>query len=158
MTFSIIRATVITALLSAVIAACATAPLRPIAGYTPAIGEKAADTAITMLGRPYKYRGETPSGFDCSGLVRYSYLAAGLNVPHGTKALRNSSRKVYPPDLRKGDLLFFYERGKPFSHVGLYIEDNIFVHAPSSGKKVRKDSLTEPHWKKSFLEARRFFD
>jgi murein DD-endopeptidase len=137
---------------------CVSAPVRPITGYTPAIGEKAARTAVSMIGRPYKYQGESPSGFDCSGLVRYSYLAAGLNVPHGTKALRNSSRRVYPEELRKGDLLFFYERGKPFSHVGIYLEDNTFVHAPSSGKKVRKDTLTDPYWKKSFLEARRFFD
>ncbi len=155
------RAGLCTALLLASIAlanGCATAPLHPVTGYTPAIGEKAAHTAVSMIGRPYKYRGETPSGFDCSGLVRYSYLAAGLNPPHGTMALRNSTRRVYPEELRKGALHFVYERGKPYSHVGIYLEDNVFVHAPSSGKKVRKEKLTDPYWKKSFLEARRFFD
>lgn len=144
--------------ITALFAGCASTPLKPVTGYTPAIGVKAADTAVSMIGRPYKYRGDSPSGFDCSGLVRYSYLAAGLAVPHGTRQLRDSSRKVYPNELRKGDLLFFYERGKPFSHVGIYLGDNVFVHAPSSGKKVRKDGLQEPYWRKSFIEARRFIE
>ncbi|HTF99221.1 MAG TPA: C40 family peptidase [Nitrospirota bacterium] len=148
------------ALLAVVVAVtgCASAPVHPVAGYTPAIGEKAARTAAAMLGRPYKYQGDSPSGFDCSGLVRYSYLAAGLDVPHNTLALRSASRKVYPSELRTGDLLFFYERGRPFSHVGIYLEEGYFVHAPSSGKKVRRDSLADQYWKKSFIEARRFFE
>ena len=134
---------------------CAHAPVRPVAGYTPAIGEKAARTAVTMLGRPYLNKGDSPSGFDCSGLVRYSYLAAGLDVPHGTGALKETTRSV-GKDLRKGDLVFFNESGKKYSHVGIYLGSNSFVHAPSSGKKVRKDSLQDPYWKKSFIDARRF--
>jgi cell wall-associated NlpC family hydrolase len=58
--------------------------------------------------------------------------------------------------MRMGDLLFFDEKGGKYSHVGIYIGDNRFVHAPSTGKKVRKDSLRDAYWKKSFLEARRF--
>jgi cell wall-associated NlpC family hydrolase len=136
--------------------ACASVPVKPVTGYTPAIGEKAARTAVAMIGRPYKYRGDSPEGFDCSGLVRYSYLAAGLEVPHGTEQLLRTTRTVGARSARKGDLLFFYESGKKYSHVGIYIGDNRFVHAPSTGKKVRKDSLRDAYWKKSFLEARRF--
>lgn len=136
--------------------ACAFAPMKLVVGYTPAIGEKAARTAVAMIGRPYKYSGDSPEGFDCSGLVRYSYLAAGLDVPHRTKDLRNASNPVGYPKIRRGDLLFFEERGVKYSHVGIYIGNDHFVHAPSTGQKVRKDSLRDAFWKKSFLEARRF--
>jgi len=138
------------------VCACAASPTRPVIGYTPAIGEKASKTAVAMIGRPYLYKGDSPEGFDCSGLVRYSYLAAGLDVPHGTKALRSVTRPVGLNKVRRGDLLFFNEDGKPSSHVGISLGNNSFVHAPSSGKTVRRDSLTDPHWKKNFLEARRF--
>ena len=138
------------------LSACASAPVRPVTGYTPAIGEKAARTASAMIGRPYKYKGDSPEGFDCSGLVRYSYLSAGLEVPHGTKQLRGVTKPVGKTYLSKGDLLFFNESGGKASHVGIFLGGDLFVHAPSTGGKVRKDRLADPHWKKSFLEARRF--
>lgn len=111
-----------------------------------------------MIGRPYKYRGETPAGFDCSGLTRYSYLKAGLNVPHGTKQLRNASRAVSKWNMQRGDLLFFDEKGGAYSHVGIYTGDDCFVHAPSSGKKIRKNCLSEAYWEKHFMEVRRFLE
>jgi cell wall-associated NlpC family hydrolase len=137
-------------------AGCAHAPVKQVTGYTPAIGEKAARTAVSMIGRPYKYRGDSPAGFDCSGLARYSYLTAGLDIPHGTKDLKSATRAVGAGRMQKGDLLFFNEKGGTYSHVGIYIGDSSFVHAPSAGKKVRKDSLSDPYWKKHFLETRRF--
>jgi len=142
--------------LALLVSGCATAPTRPVAGYTPGAGEKAAKTALAMVGRPYLYKGDTPEGFDCSGLVRYSYLAAGMDVPHGTTALKNAARPIGARNIRKGDLLFFNENGKKYSHVGIYIDNNLFVHAPSTGRTVRKDSLKDPYWKNSFLDARRF--
>ena len=143
-------------LVGSLITGCASAPApRHSYGYTPAIGEKAARTAVSMVGKPYRNRGESPSGFDCSGLVRYSYLSAGIAVPHSTRALKNSTHPV-GRDMRTGDLLFFNEKGGRYSHVGIYIGGGTFVHAPSSGQHVRKDSLQDPYWKKHFLEARRF--
>jgi murein DD-endopeptidase len=140
------------------LSACASSPVKPgtETGYTPVMGEIAVKTALSMIGRPYKYKGDSPEGFDCSGLVQYSYLTAGLEVPHGTRNLTTISRPVGNNLLNKGDLLFFNERGKKYSHVGIYIGGDEFVHAPSSSKKVRKDSLKDSHWKKTFLEARRF--
>jgi murein DD-endopeptidase len=136
---------------------CATAPPpKPVTGYTPAAGEKAAKTAVAMIGRPYKYQGESPEGFDCSGLVRYSYLSAGLDVPHRTGDLKKVTRPVSTRSMRRGDLLFFHEKGGKYSHVGIYIGDDRFVHAPSTGQKVRQDSIRDGYWKKSFIEARRF--
>jgi cell wall-associated NlpC family hydrolase len=134
---------------------CATAPPTRVTRHTPAIGEKAALAAVSMIGRPYKYRGDRPAGFDCSGLVQYSYQSAGLDVPHGTKALMNRTRSI-GGNMQTGDLLFFNERGKKYSHVGIYLENDIFVHAPSSGLTVRKDSLQDPYWKDHFIDARRF--
>ncbi len=139
------------------LAGCASAPtVKPVTGYTPAAAEKAAATARSMVGRPYKYKGDSPSGFDCSGLVRYSYLTAGIEVPHSADALREATRPISIRQARKGDLLFFTELGKKYSHVGIYEGDDQFVHAPSTGKHVRIDSLRDPYWKKHFLGARRF--
>jgi murein DD-endopeptidase len=131
-------------------------PARHIDGYSYSVADKAADTALTMVGRPYKYRGDSPAGFDCSGLVRYSYLAAGMYVPHSTGALRQHTRPVSDREMRKGDLVFFNQSGRKYSHVGIYEGDSRFVHAPSTGKCVRTDSLLDPYWKKHFLGARRF--
>ena len=139
-----------------IMSGCESAAARPATGYTPAAGEKAAKTAVSMTGRPYKFKGDSPAGFDCSGLVRYSYLSAGMDVPHGAKELVQATTAISSRMMRKGDLLFFGENGRNYSHVGIYLENNLFVHAPSSGGKVRKDSLNDPYWKKSFLEARRF--
>jgi cell wall-associated NlpC family hydrolase len=110
-----------------------------------------------MIGRPYRYRGDTPAGFDCSGLVRYSYLAAGVEVPHGTRALMSVTRSVGSlRDARLGDLLFFSQQGRKYSHVGVYVGNDQFVHAPSTGGSVRRDSLSDAYWKKHYLDTRRF--
>src|SRR5574337_473480 len=106
-----------TAMLCVILLGCASELVTPVIGYTPPLGEKAAETAISMIGMPYKFRGESPEGFDCSGLVRYSYRTAGLEVPHGTKALKVVTVSVSFQDISIGDLLFFNERGKKNSHV-----------------------------------------
>jgi len=135
---------------------CATTPTKHVTGYSASAGDKAAATALTMIGRPYKYKGDMPAGFDCSGLVRYSYLTAGMDVPHNTGALRNSTRSVGLRKARKGDLLFFIQEGKKYSHVGIYVGGDQFVHAPSTGGFVRKDSIADPYWKQHYLDTRRF--
>ena len=136
-------------------AGCATTPTKHVTGYSASTGDKAASTALTMIGRPYKFTGDTPAGFDCSGLVRYSYLTAGMDVPHSTNSLKNSTRSVGLRNARKGDLLFFVQEGKKYSHVGIYVGNDQFVHAPSTGGKVRRDSITDPYWKKHYLDTRR---
>jgi cell wall-associated NlpC family hydrolase len=135
---------------------CAHVPPKRLDGYSTAVGDKAADTAISEIGRPYRYKGSSPSGFDCSGLVSYSYATAGMKVPHSTRELRRCTLPVAYRDMRKGDLVFFNQLGKKYSHVGIYVGDNLFVHAPSTGKTVRTNSLLDPYWKKHLLEARRF--
>jgi len=132
---------------------CASAPRHEPPEHPAAA--TAADIALDMLGRPYRYGGDTPKGFDCSGLVQYSYARAGVKVPRSTEAQRQGTGPVPPKNIKKGDLLFFDQEGKKFSHVAIYLGDNWFVHAPAGGKTVRKDRLTDPYWNKHFLEARR---
>ena len=145
------------------LASCASAPTSPAsspsAGSTRpsdlSAADRAADQAAKLVGKPYKYGGASPSGFDCSGLVYYSFKQAGVALPHNTTRQRASSRLVKVADLRRGDLLFFDQEGKKHGHVGIYLGEGRFVHAPSSGKTVRSDALSNPYWKKHLTEARR---
>lgn len=138
------------------LAACASAPPQPAPAAPPKAGERAAAYALKMVGKPYRYGGASPArGFDCSGLVQYSYRHAGVKLPHNTDAQRRLSRPIRRAELRRGDLIFFDEKGGDNSHVGIYLGDGTFVHAPSSGKTVRRDRLNSPYWKKHLSEIRR---
>ena len=143
------------------VAGCASTPQKaPVAssGSTrPSAdrGSQVAAYAQTMIGKPYRYGGSTPKGFDCSGLVLYSYKQAGVALPRSTDKLRAGSRLVRAAELRPGDLLFFNQQGKMYGHVAIYVGDGKFIHAPSSGRSVRGDRLDNPYWKKHLSEARR---
>ena len=118
------------------------------------IGQRAASIAIHQVGVPYRYGGSAPTGFDCSGLVHYSYQRAGKAVARTTAQLWNSTSAVDRRDMRPGDVLFFRIEGK-MSHVGIYIGDNRFVHAPSSGKSVSIESLSSDFYRSAFIRAGR---
>lgn len=130
-------------------------------GHTPAeesappLASRAADHALAMVGKPYRYGGNTPQGFDCSGLVQYSYARVGVQLPHGTRNLRRVSQPVSRKNLKRGDLVFFTQEGKRSSHVALYLGDDRFVHSPSSGKNVYVAGFGDPYWQRHFTEARR---
>lgn len=130
-------------------------------GHTPAeesappLASRAADHALTMVGKPYRYGGNTPKGFDCSGLVQYSYSRVGVKLPHGTRNLLHASRPISRDELQRGDLVFFTQEGRKSSHVALYLGGNRFVHSPSSGKNVYVAGFNDPYWQRHFTEARR---
>jgi cell wall-associated NlpC family hydrolase len=129
---------------------CASAP-KP-----PASADRAANNAAGMVGKPYHYGGNHPqTGFDCSGLVQWSYAREGVRLAHGTEHLRRASKSISLRSARAGDLLFFTQLGKGSSHVAIYLGEDRFVHAPSTGKNVYVAKLTDPYWKKHFDEARR---
>lgn len=118
------------------------------------VGERAAAVAMSQIGVPYRYGGNSTTGFDCSGLVQYSYARVGKNVPRTTGQQWSAVTTVKLADLQAGDLLFFSIEGK-MSHVGMYIGDNEFVHAPSSGRTVTTASLDSPYYSQAFLRAGR---
>jgi murein DD-endopeptidase len=119
-----------------------------------AIAAQAAATAKSMVGTPYRWGGDSPRGFDCSGLVHYSYGRAGAAVPRTSQQLFSAARPVSLGDVRTGDLVFFRVGGK-VSHVGIYLDDGRFVHAPSSGKRVEVASLENGWYERNFIRAGR---
>jgi cell wall-associated NlpC family hydrolase len=138
---------------SLALAACASAPIAPVTD--PGSAERAAGNASKMVGKPYRYGGAGPAAFDCSGLVQYSFKQVGVFLPRSTDELLRASQPLRGAHLRRGDLLFFDQEGKKKSHVGIYLGEGKFVHAPSSGKQVRTDRLDSPYWRKHLSEARR---
>ena len=154
-----IRGVLTAVVLGALGAACSSQPpvsaeTVSVAARAASVGDRAAAIALNQIGTPYRYGGSSPSGFDCSGLVQYSYARAGMPLPRTTKALWNTAAPVDSRRLQPGDLLFFEISGK-MSHVGLYLGKGRFVHAPSSGKVVRVESLHSDYYSRAFLRAGR---
>lgn len=124
------------------------------------IGNKASDVAmqaINLLGIRYKYGGNEPeTGLDCSGLVRFAFKEAwGKDLPRTAREISKVGEKVDNTELKPGDLVFYNTLRRGFSHVGIYLGDNKFIHSPSSGGEVRIESMDITYWKKRFMGARR---
>jgi cell wall-associated NlpC family hydrolase len=130
-------------------------PLRP-ADATTSPGHRAALAALAQVGVPYRYGGQSPSGFDCSGLVHYAYLEAGVATPRTTRQLWSVARTIEQNELQAGDLLFFRIDGK-MSHVGMYLGERRFVHAPQSGHTVSVASLEMPFYRQALIRAGRIY-
>lgn len=106
-------------------------------------------------GVPYKYSGKDKSGIDCSGLASILYLQVYKKIiSSNTNALVDEVKKIKESDLREGDLVFFVTFGKKISHVGVYLQNNKFVHA-SSKKGVMISDLNEPYFKKTYVSSGR---
>ena len=156
--------------LIAALSACSTAPIQPSlypSTAHPAVtelpntlsAEKAqglALYALGLVGTPYKWGGNTPeSGFDCSGLIAYVYQSqTGVKSPRTVAALKNWGHEVTRQQLRTGDILLFGPANEP-SHAGIYVGEDRFVHAPSTGGTVRLNKLTTTYWKEKELSIRR---
>lgn len=113
--------------------------------------------SLSMLGVNYKWGGSSPdTGLDCSGLVRFVYEETlGKVLPRRSVEMSREGESVDRHELKPGDLVFFNTLRRAFSHVGIYIGNNQFVHAPSRGKQVRVESLESSYWAKRFNGARR---
>ena len=116
-----------------------------------------AEAALSFLGTKYRYGGSGPeTGFDCSGLVGYAAeKSLGLKLPRQSAELAKEGESVNRSELQKGDLVFFNTRGARFSHVGIYIGNNKFVHAPRTGAVVRVEDMSVSYWNKRYNGARR---
>ena len=113
--------------------------------------------ALAHLGAPYRVAGLSPqTGFDCSGFVAYAYReGAGLELPSNTFDLSRVGEPVERTALRPGDLVFYNTQRREYSHVGIYLGEDRFIHAPSSGGEVRVESLRANYWLRRYNGARR---
>lgn len=111
---------------------------------------------MALTGVPYRYGGATPdTGFDCSGFVHYVYQASGRAVPRTTHELSQFGREIAKEALQPGDLVFFDTLRRPFSHIGIYLGDQRFIHAPSHGGHVEIVRLSDRYWLTRYNGARR---
>ena len=113
--------------------------------------------AISLAETPYKYGGSTPeNGFDCSGFVRHVFLKSlALQLPRTSVEMSHVGNPLQENQLRPGDLVFFNTQQQSFSHVGIYVGENRFVHAPKSGKAIAIVNMQENYWRNRYDGARR---
>ncbi|MFC4421943.1 C40 family peptidase [Cupriavidus pampae] len=132
------------------------APGKPM--NDPSAGlEEISIQAMSLVGTPYRYGGNTPdSGFDCSGLVRYVVQrAANVTLPRTTEQMGSRGTSLNRGDVASGDLVFFNTTGRANSHVGIYVGQNRFVHAPATGGTVRLEDMGKSYWATRYNGARR---
>ena len=114
--------------------------------------------SLGLIGTPYKWGGSTTStGFDCSGMIQFVYKnALNVNLPRTARDMAAASRKISDDKLKAGDLVFFNTGGAhKYSHVGLYIGNNNFIHAPRTGKRIEITSLGHKYWSAKYAFGRR---
>ena len=157
-------------LISAVVVGCSHgAGLRPEPFPRPSAAPDAAPSAVSVMdslaitatgltGAPYQQGGDTPSGFDCSGFTRFVFAQHGISLPRLTQEQYRTGRRVAAPDVRPGDLVFFTTVAPGASHVGVAINRDEFVHAPSEDGVVRIERLTDRYWANRYLGARRMVE
>ena len=116
--------------------------------------------ALGLIGVDYRYGGNSPDrGLDCSGLVRYVFQeVVGMTLPRTSREMARLGGRVAPGDLRAGDLVFFNTSSSPFSHVGIYLGDQRFIHAPHRGGEVEIVAMTQHYWQQRYDGARRLVD
>ena len=135
----------------------AAARAAPAAPTTPSFDSEMLFHALAAAGVDYRPGGKSyQTGFDCSGLVAFVYREAhGLALPHNTQAQSRLGETVDRSDLQPGDLVFFNTQRKPFSHVGIYLGEDRFIHAPKEGAMVRTENLRVRYWATRYDGARR---
>ncbi len=119
--------------------------------------ETLINNAMQLIGVRYRWGGNTPqSGLDCSGFVRYVFNDTfGFLLPRKSAQMSKVGLEIGKDELRPGDLVFFNTMRHAFSHVGIYVGNNKFIHAPSKGKAIRVDDMTKVYWEKRYNGARR---
>lgn len=124
-----------------------------------AVAERIASIAESLQGSPYRFGGDSPTGFDCSGLVRYVHARVGITVPRTAAGQMLASHRVARAQLQRGDLVFFATRGprSEIDHVGIYAGNGEFLHAPRAGRSVGPDRLETRWFDARYVAAGRFW-
>jgi cell wall-associated NlpC family hydrolase len=140
------------------LSACGSTPQRTTTSLSAE--EKINDAvmyAMSLTDTPYRYGGSSPEeGFDCSGFVGHVFQhSLGITLPRTSREISQVGISLHSNQLRPGDLVFFNTRRRSFSHVGIYIGDGKFLHAPKSGSSIRVENLTEGYWASHYNGARR---
>jgi cell wall-associated NlpC family hydrolase len=137
-----------------ILSGCATAP-QPSPRSPEAVFQ-----ALAVAGVPYKRGGDSPeTGFDCSGLVAHVYREAyGIQLPHNALAQSRMGKHITLSGLAAGDLVFYNTERHPYSHVGIYLGDHRFIHAPKPGAAVRVEDMRTAYWTRRYDGARRVLD
>jgi cell wall-associated NlpC family hydrolase len=140
------------------LSACGSSPQRTASDSS--LDEKLNDAvmyAMSLTDTPYRYGGNSPDeGFDCSGFVGHVYQhSLGITLPRTSREISQIGISLHSNQLRPGDLVFFNTRRRSFSHVGIYVGDGKFVHAPKSGSTIRVENLNEGYWANHYNGARR---
>ena len=123
----------------------------PVAHSVPTV----VNTALSFRGTPYRNGGSDPSGFDCSGFTQWVFARNGVAIPREVSEQFKVGKKIGLDDLKPGDLVFFHTVSRGASHVGIFVADDQFVHAPSSKGVVRVESINSSYWSPRFVGARR---
>ena len=131
------------------------APAAPGEVPGPADGYALSGTALSLRGAPYRDGGIDPSGFDCSGFVRYVYEQHGVTMPRQVRDQFRIGKSIDRDRLEPGDLVFFSTVAPGASHVGIVIGGDQFVHAPSERGVVRVESLSQQYWAARYIGAKR---
>ena len=152
---------------AAVLTGCASSPHEDDARRAPSIaspvareaqlslGGAVAELAMGMIGARYRYGGADPAqGFDCSGLAYYAYAQAGYRIPRTSQDQFRAARKIALGDASAGDLMFFQDQAK-LAHVGIYLGDGLFVHAPALGQRVSVASVDAPYYQQYLVAVGR---
>lgn len=138
-----------------VLVACSSNPVKTSAPGNP--GQLVAQWAAKQIGKPYRYGGNSPQGFDCSGLVQYSYAKAGIRVPRTTREQLHLAKRIKLSGLQAGDVIFFRLDRRKVAHVGIYLGNQRMVHAPSSGQRVSYARLDRGYWRQHITAIGRLY-
>lgn len=143
------------------IAGCSVAPVRQVP-ETPAQASSRDEVvlyAMGLMGVNYRFGGKNPSsGMDCSGMVSYIYKhAVGMNLPHNAYRIAKISRRISMKEIRPGDLVFFNTQHRPYSHVGIYIGQGRFIHAPGTDGRIKISTLSSRYFARHLEGARTLF-